>query len=109
RTGIFLIGASTALIGEPSGRNVTRKPLTREQIAENAETYKEQLFKILDPEKTEIRYNSEWLDGLSYYDMVKLMAQFTVSQMLEREDFHKRFKDEQPIWVHELLYPVAEG
>jgi tyrosyl-tRNA synthetase len=108
-TVIFLIGDSTALIGDPTGRNVTRKPLTPEQIAANAETYKEQVFKILDPEKTEIRYNSEWLDKLGYYDMVKLMAQFTVSQMLEREDFHKRFKEEQPISLHELLYPVAQG
>ncbi|CAN5582685.1 tyrosine--tRNA ligase [soil metagenome] len=108
-TVIFLIGDSTALIGDPTGRNVTRKPLTREEIAVNAETYKEQVFKILDPEKTEVRYNSEWLDGLGYADMVKLMAQFTVSQMLEREDFHKRFQEEQPISLHELLYPVAQG
>jgi tyrosyl-tRNA synthetase len=108
-TVIFLIGDSTALIGDPTGRNVTRKPLTPEQIAANAETYKEQVFKILDPQKTEVRYNSEWLDKLGYYDMVKLMAQFTVSQMLEREDFHKRFNDEQPIALHELIYPIAQG
>ncbi len=108
-TVIFLIGDSTALIGDPTGRNVTRKPLTPEQIAANAETYKEQVFKILDPDKTEVRYNSEWLDKLSYYDMVKLMAQFTVSQMLEREDFHKRFQSEQPIALHELIYPIAQG
>ena len=108
-TVIFLIGDSTALIGDPTGRNVTRKPLTREQIAANAETYKEQVFKILDREKTEVRYNSEWLDKLGYYDMVKLMAQFTVSQMLEREDFHKRFNEEQPIALHELIYPIAQG
>ncbi len=108
-TVIFLIGDSTALIGDPTGRNVTRKPLTREEIAANAETYKEQVFKILDGEKTEVRYNSEWLDKLSYYDMVKLMAQFTVSQMLEREDFHKRFNEEQPIALHELIYPIAQG
>jgi tyrosyl-tRNA synthetase len=106
---IFLIGDSTALIGDPTGRNVTRKPLTPEQIAANAETYKAQVFKILDPVKTEVRYNSEWLDKLSYYDMVKLMAQFTVSQMLEREDFHKRFNEEQPIALHELIYPIAQG
>ncbi len=106
---IFLIGDSTALIGDPTGRNVTRKPLTREEINANAETYKEQVFKILDPVKTEVRYNSEWLDKLGYADMVKLMAQFTVSQMLEREDFHKRFQEEQPISLHELLYPVAQG
>jgi tyrosyl-tRNA synthetase len=108
-TVIFLIGDSTALIGDPTGRNVTRKPLTPDQIAANAETYKEQVFKILDPQKTEVRYNSEWLDKLSYYDLVKLMAQFTLSQMLEREEFHKRFNDEQPIGVHEMIYPIAQG
>ena len=108
-TVIFLIGDSTALIGDPTGRNVTRKPLTPEQIAANAETYKEQVFKILDPKLTEVRYNSEWLDKLSYYDIVKLLAQFTVSQMLEREDFHKRFNDEQPIALHEMIYPIAQG
>jgi tyrosyl-tRNA synthetase len=108
-TVIFLIGDSTALIGDPTGRNVTRKPLTPEQIAANAETYKEQVFKILDPIKTEVRYNSEWLDKLSYYDLVKLLGQFTVSQMLEREEFHKRFNDEQPIGMHEMIYPIAQG
>ncbi len=106
---IFLIGDSTALIGDPTGKNVTRKPLTREEIIANAETYQEQVFKILDRDKTEIRFNSEWLDKLSYYDMVKLLAQFTVSQMLEREDFHKRFNSEQPIALHELIYPIAQG
>jgi len=108
-TVIFLIGDSTALIGDPTGRNVTRKPLTPEQIAANAETYKEQVFKILDCKVTEVRYNSEWLDELSYYALVKLLAQFTVSQMLEREDFHKRFNDEQPIALHEMIYPIAQG
>jgi tyrosyl-tRNA synthetase len=108
-TVIFLIGDSTALIGDPTGRNVTRKPLTPAEIAVNAETYKEQVFKILDCDATEIRYNSEWLDKLSYYDMVKLMAQFTVSQMLEREEFHKRFNEEQPIGLHEMIYPVSQG
>jgi tyrosyl-tRNA synthetase len=108
-TVIFLIGDSTALIGDPTGRNVTRKPLTREEIEANAETYKEQVFRILDPEKTEVRYNSEWLDKLGYFDMVKLLAQFTVSQMLEREDFHKRFQEEQPISLHEMIYPIAQG
>jgi tyrosyl-tRNA synthetase len=108
-TVIFLIGDATALIGDPTGRNVTRKPLTREEIDRNAETYKEQVFKILDPVKTEVRYNSEWLGKLEFADMVKLMAQFTVSQMLEREDFHKRFQEEQPISLHELLYPVVQG
>jgi tyrosyl-tRNA synthetase len=108
-TVIFLIGDSTALIGDPTGRNVTRKPLSQEEIDRNAETYKEQVFKILDPEKTEVRYNSEWLNALGFEGMIKLAAKFTVSQMLEREDFHKRFKEEQPISVHELLYPMAQG
>src|SRR5471032_1915919 len=108
-TVIFLIGDSTALIGDPTGKNQTRKPLTREEIDANAETYKAQVFKILDREKTEVRYNSEWLDKLSYYDMVKLASKFTISQMLEREDFHKRFQDEQPIHCHEILYPMAQG
>jgi tyrosyl-tRNA synthetase len=108
-TVIFLIGDATALIGDPTGRNVTRKPLSREEIDRNAETYKEQVFKILDSEKTEIRYNSEWLDALGFEGMIRLAAKFTVSQMLEREDFHKRFREEQPISVHELLYPMAQG
>ena len=108
-TVIFLIGDSTALIGDPTGKNVTRKPLTRAEITTNAETYKEQVFKILDPLKTEVRYNSEWLDQLGFDGMIRLSAKFTVSQMLEREDFHKRFKEEQPISVHELLYPMAQG
>jgi tyrosyl-tRNA synthetase len=108
-TVIFLIGDSTALIGDPTGRNVTRKPLTREEIDRNAETYKEQVFKILDPEKTEVRYNSEWLDALGYAGMIGLAAKFTLSQMLERDEFHQRFKEEQPIGVHELLYPLAQG
>ncbi len=108
-TVIFLIGDSTALIGDPTGKSQTRKPLTREQIAENAQTYQEQVFRILDRDKTEVRYNSEWLDKLSFYDMVKLTSQFTVSQMLEREDFHQRFNAEQPIALHELLYPIMQG
>src|SRR6202453_1247179 len=108
-TVIFLIGDSTALIGDPTGRNVTRKPLTREEIDRNAETYKAQIFKILDPALTEVRYNSEWLDKLGYEGFIRLAAKFTVSQMLEREDFHKRFREEQPISVHELLYPMAQG
>ena len=108
-TVIFLIGDSTALIGDPTGKNVTRKPLTREAIERNAETYKDQVFKILDRDKTEVRYNSEWLDKLSYYDIVKLMSQFTLSQMIEREDFHKRFAAEEPISLHEMMYPVMQG
>jgi tyrosyl-tRNA synthetase len=108
-TVIFLIGDSTALIGDPTGRNVTRKPLSREEIDRNAETYKSQVFKILDAEKTEVRANSEWLDKLGYAGLIHLAAKATVSQMLEREDFHQRFKEEQPISVHELLYPLAQG
>ena len=106
---IFLVGDSTALIGDPTGKDVTRKPLTREEIAANALTYQQQVFKILDRDKTEVRFNSEWLDKLSYYDLVKLLAQFTVSQMLERDMFHKRFHGEQPIALHEFMYPIAQG
>ena len=108
-TVIFLIGDATALIGDPTGRNVTRKPLTREEIERNAETYKEQVFKILDREKTEVRYNSEWLDKLGFEGMIRLAAKATLSQMLERDEFHKRFRDEQPIGVHEMLYPLVQG
>jgi tyrosyl-tRNA synthetase len=108
-TVIFLVGDFTSLIGDPTGRNVTRKPLTREQIDKNAETYKEQVFKILDEKTTEVRYNSEWLGGLDYEATIRLTAYFTVSQMLEREEFHKRFQAEQPIGMHELLYPLMQG
>jgi len=108
-TVIFLIGDFTSLIGDPTGRNVTRKPLTREQIDRNAETYKQQVFRILDAEKTEVRYNSEWLGKLGYEETIRLTAHFTVSQMLERDEFHKRFQEEQPISLHELLYPVMQG
>jgi tyrosyl-tRNA synthetase len=108
-TVIFLVGDFTSLIGDPTGRNVTRKPLTREQINQNAETYKDQVFKILDPAKTEVRYNSEWLGKLDYEGTIRLTAHFTVSQMLERDEFHKRFQAEQPISLHELLYPVMQG
>ena len=108
-TVIFLVGDFTSLIGDPTGRNVTRKPLTREQIDKNAETYKEQVFKILDRQATEVRYNSEWLGKLDYEHTIKLTAHFTVSQMLERDEFHKRFQAEQPISLHELLYPVMQG
>jgi tyrosyl-tRNA synthetase len=106
---IFMIGDFTSLIGDPTGRNVTRKPLTREQIAANARTYTEQAFKILDRGATEVRFNSEWLDKLGFEGTIRLTALFTVSQMLERDEFHKRFKDEQPISLHELLYPVMQG
>jgi tyrosyl-tRNA synthetase len=108
-TVIFLIGDFTSLIGDPTGRNVTRKPLTREQIDRNAETYKEQVFRILDENETEVRYNSEWLGKLDYENTIRLTAHFTVSQMLERDEFHKRFQAEQPISLHELLYPVMQG
>ena len=108
-TVIFLIGDSTALIGDPTGKNQTRKPLTREEINLNAETYKEQVFKILDRDKTEVRYNSEWLDKLGFAGMIKLAAKATLSQMLERDEFHKRFQEEQPIHVHEMLYPLVQG
>jgi tyrosyl-tRNA synthetase len=106
---IFLVGDFTTLIGDPTGRNATRKPLTREQIDENAETYKQQVFKILDESATEVRYNSEWLGQLGYEGTIRLTAHFTVSQMLERDEFNKRFQAEQPIGLHELLYPVMQG
>jgi tyrosyl-tRNA synthetase len=108
-TVIFLVGDFTSLIGDPTGRNVTRKPLTREQIDANAETYKEQVFRILDAEKTEVRYNSEWLGKLGYEGTIRLAAHFTVSQMLERDEFHKRFQAEQPIGLHEMLYPLMQA
>jgi len=108
-TVIFLIGDFTGLIGDPSGRTTTRPPLTREQIDQNAETYKAQVFKILDRDKTEVRFNSEWLDQLGYEGFIRLASKFTVSQMLERDEFHKRFTEEKPIALHELLYPMAQG
>ncbi|MBZ5554001.1 MAG: tyrosine--tRNA ligase [Acidobacteriia bacterium] len=108
-TVIFLIGDFTALIGDPSGRNATRPPLSPEQIAQNAETYKKQVFKILDPHKTVIDYNSRWLGALRGEDWVRLCSKYTVSQMLEREDFHARFEKETPILLHELLYPLTQG
>jgi tyrosyl-tRNA synthetase len=108
-TVIFLIGDGTGLIGDPTGRNTTRPPLSREQLDANAETYKAQVFKILDQHKTEVRYNTEWLLKLDYEGFVRLAAKFTVSQMLEREDFHARFNEEKPISVHELLYPMMQG
>jgi tyrosyl-tRNA synthetase len=108
-TVIFLIGDSTALIGDPTGRNVTRKPLTRAEIDKNAETYKEQVFRILDEKATEVRYNSEWLDKLGYAGMIGLAAKVTLSQMLDRKEFLTRFRAEQDISLHELLYPLAQG
>lgn len=106
---LFLIGDFTAMIGDPSGRNVTRKPLTVEEITANTKTYHEQVFKILDPKKTEVLFNSAWMGRQSAADLIRLSSLYTVSQMLEREDFHKRFKEEQPIAIHELLYPIVQG
>jgi tyrosyl-tRNA synthetase len=108
-TVIFLIGDFTGLIGDPTGKNVTRKPLTPEQVQENADTYARQVFKILDPELTEIRFNSEWLNELGSAGMVKLAAKYTVARMLERDDFEARYKNNQPIAIHEFLYPLAQG
>jgi tyrosyl-tRNA synthetase len=108
-TAIFLIGDFTGMIGDPTGRSVTRPPLSREQIEQNAETYKEQVFKILDPKKTMIDFNRRWMGAMSPDEFVRLMAKYTVSQLLEREDFHKRFREEKPISVHELLYPLVQG
>jgi tyrosyl-tRNA synthetase len=108
-TAIFLIGTMTGLIGDPTGRNTARPPMTREELNENAETYKAQVFKILDPEKTELRFNSEWLEPLTYEDIVRLCAKYTVARILERDDFTKRLKENTPISMHELLYPLAQG
>src|ERR1700747_1362914 len=106
---IFLIGDFTGMIGDPTGRSATRPPLTREQIEQNAETYKAQVFKILDSEKTVVDFNSRWFSKFSAEDFIRLTAKYTVSQMLEREDFHKRFQEEKPIAMHELIYPLAQG
>jgi len=108
-TAIFLIGDFTGMIGDPTGRSATRPPLSREQIEANAETYKAQVFKILDPQKTVVDFNRRWFGPMSSDEFVKLAAKYTVSQLLEREDFHKRFKEEKPISVHELLYPLVQG
>jgi tyrosyl-tRNA synthetase len=108
-TVIFLIGDGTAMIGDPSGRNATRPPLSREEILANTETYKTQVFKILDPLKTEIRFNSEWLDQLGFEGMIRLCGKYTVARILERDDFSNRYKDGVPISIHELLYPLAQG
>jgi tyrosyl-tRNA synthetase len=99
----------TAMIGDPSGRNVTRPPMTREAIVQNAETYKEQVFKILDPHKTEVRFNSDWLEPLKYMDMIRLFSKYTVARILERDDFAQRYKEGVPISMHELMYPLAQA
>jgi tyrosyl-tRNA synthetase len=108
-TVIFLIGDMTAMIGDPSGRNVTRPPMTREAVAKNAGTYKAQVFKILDPHKTEVRFNSDWLEPLKYMDMIRLFSKYTVARILERDDFAQRYKDGVPISMHELMYPLAQA
>jgi tyrosyl-tRNA synthetase len=106
---IFVIGDATGLIGDPTGRNTLRPPMTREQIERNAETYKAQVFKILDPAKTEVRFNSEWLGRLRFEDMIRLASKYTVARMLERDDFTKRYQSATPISIHELLYPLAQA
>jgi len=106
---IFLIGDFTGMIGDPTGKNETRPPLTREQVLANAETYKQQVFKILDPERTEVRFNSEWLNGMSAADLIRIAARATVARMLERDDFEKRYKGGQAIAIHEFLYPLIQG
>lgn len=106
---MFLIGDFTGMIGDPTGKNVTRQPLTREQVAQNAETYKEQVFKILDRDRTEVMFNSSWMDQLGAADMIQLAGKYTVARMLERDDFDKRYSAGQPIAIHEFLYPLVQG
>ncbi len=106
---LFLIGDFTAMIGDPTGKNVTRKPLSKDDVMQNAQTYQEQVFKILDPEKTQVVFNSSWLDQMSPADMIQLAAKHTVARMLERDDFNKRYKGGQPIAIHEFLYPLIQG
>lgn len=106
---IFLIGDFTGMIGDPSGKNATRPPLTREQVLENAETYKNQVFKILDPAKTEVAFNSTWMDQFKPSDFIRLASQYTVARMLERDDFSKRYTGNQSIAIHEFLYPLVQG
>jgi tyrosyl-tRNA synthetase len=105
----FLIGDFTAMIGDPTGKNVTRKPLSREAVVENAKTYQEQVFKILDPVKTTVRFNSEWMGAMTSAELIQLAAKHTVARMLERDDFSKRYKSGQPIAIHEFLYPLIQG
>jgi tyrosyl-tRNA synthetase len=106
---LFLIGDFTGMIGDPTGKNTTRPPLTREQVLANAESYREQVFKVLDPEKTEVVFNSTWMDQFSAVDLIRLAATHTVAQMLERDDFSKRYKNNQPIAIHEFIYPLVQG
>ncbi|WP_457634959.1 tyrosine--tRNA ligase [Persephonella sp.] len=105
----FIIGDFTAMIGDPSGRDKTRPPLTKEQVLQNAKTYKEQVFKVLDPEKTVVVFNSEWLGNMTAQDLIKLTARYTVARMLERDDFKKRFKENKPIAIHEFIYPLLQA
>jgi tyrosyl-tRNA synthetase len=106
---IFLIGDFTGMIGDPSGKSETRKALTKEEVLRNAETYKEQVFKILDPEKTEVAFNSKWMEAMTAVDMIRLSSSYTVARMLERDDFSKRYKENRPISIHEFLYPLVQG
>lgn len=106
---VFLIGDFTGMIGDPTGKNETRKALTKDEVLANAETYKEQVFKILDPEKTEVAFNSAWMEKMSSSDMIKLASQYTVARMLERDDFSKRYTGNRPISIHEFLYPLVQG
>lgn len=106
---VFLIGDFTGMIGDPSGKSATRPPLTREQVLDNAETYKQQVFKILDPARTEVAFNSTWMDQLKPADFIRLASQYTVARMLERDDFDKRYTSNQPIAIHEFLYPLVQG
>jgi len=108
-TVVFLVGDFTAMIGDPTGRSETRKPLTREQISANAETYRGQAFKILDPKRAEVRFNSEWMDALGVRDLIKIAARLSVARMLERDDFEKRMAAGDPLFLHELLYPLIQG
>jgi tyrosyl-tRNA synthetase len=108
-TAIFLIGDFTGMIGDPTGKSETRRPLTREEVLANAETYREQVFRILDPQRTEVRFNSEWMDRLSAADLIRLAAHYTVARILEREDFARRFAENRPIAIHEFLYPLVQA
>ena len=106
---VFLIGDFTAMIGDPSGKNTTRPPMTREEVVKNAESYKEQVFKVLDPATTQVRFNSEWLDALGPHGLIRLASRYTVARMLERDDFKNRYKEGRPIAIHEFLYPLLQG
>jgi len=106
---IFLIGDFTGMIGDPTGKNVTRKPLTPQEVEANARTYKEQIFKILDPQRTRIEFNSRWFGPMTAAELIQLAARHTVARMLERDDFHKRYSSNQPIAIHEFLYPLVQG